>query len=340
MKLSYHLAPHIRSGLSNRSVMGDAIITLLAIYTMAAFYYGHRALVLGAFSVVVCVVADTVCCMLRGRNVTTLDFSAVVTGLIIPLLMPATVDYRIVLAAGLFAICVVKQPFGGVGNNIFNPAAGGVAFAIVCWSSELFAYPAPFTEIPLGNEISVALSNCTAYTLSVGGVPQIDIGNLLMGLTPAPMGTANLLVLAACLLYLTMRRTVRVQQPFFMLAAVALVAWIHPRINATGAVSAFYELTAAPTLFFATFMFSDPVTTPARGMTKAAYAFVAGIMLMVFRYAGGFQISEPFALLAMNALTPLFDSGAEWLNTKVRRAAIETQEAEEQPRFAEDEEEY
>lgn len=339
MKLTYHLAPHIRSSSSNRTVMGDAVVTLAALYIMAAFYYGERALMLGAVSVAVCVCADVLCCLLRRRKVNVMDFSAVVTGLLIPLLMPASIPYRIVMVAGIFAICIVKQPFGGVGSNIFNPAGAGFAFAVVCWSKELFAYPAPFAELPLWGEVTAPLYSGTAYTMYVGGIPQMDTGNLLLGLAPGPMGTTNLLVLGACLIYLVLRRTVRAQQPFVMLAAVALVAWIFPRNGTSGMTSIFYELAAMPTLFFATFMFSDPVTTPARGAAKAVYAFVSGLVLMAFRYTGGYEFTEPFALLVMNALTPAFDAGGEIVNTIVRRAALETKNTEERPGFTDYEEE-
>lgn len=339
MKLSSHLAPHIRSGFDVRTIMGDAIITLTALYIMAVFYYGQRALVLGAVSVFTCVSADMVCSLLRRRKPSLMDWSAVVTGLLLPLLMPASVPYKVVVAAGLFAILVVKQPFGGVGSNVFNPAAGGFAFAVVCWSKELFAYPMPFGSLPVWGEITAPLYSSTAYTMYVGGIPQIAPQNLLMGLAPGPMGTTNILVLGACLLYLALRRTVRFQQPFFLLAAVALVAFLNPRTGAAPWASVFYELTAMPTLFAATFLFSDPVTTPSRGTSKALYAFAAGLVLMAFRYTGGYEFTEPFAILAMNALTPVFDTLAEAINTWMRRKAIETQALETEPGFAADEEE-
>lgn len=338
MKLHQHLAPHIRSGSSNLTVMGDAVITLGAIYIMAYFYYGQRAITLGLTSVAVSVAADVFCCLLRRKKVTVMDLSAVVTGMLIPLLLPATVSYKIVVLTALFAICVVKQPFGGVGSNLFNPAAGGFAFAIVCWSKELFLYPIPFSTLPVYGEITVPLYSSTAYTLYVGGIPQISHTNLMLGMAPGPMGTTNILVLAACVVYLVLRRTVRFQQPLLMLAAVAAVAWLFPRADVAPLTSVFYELTAAPTLFFAAFLFGDPVTTPARGVTKAFYAIVGGIVLMAFRHAGGYEFTEPFALLLMNALTPAFDAAGERVNTIVRRMAFETVRDEEQQTIADDEE--
>ncbi|MEG1777433.1 MAG: RnfABCDGE type electron transport complex subunit D, partial [Angelakisella sp.] len=248
-----------------------------------------------------------------------------------------TISYKIVIVTGIFAICVVKQPFGGTGSNVFNPAAGGFAFAIVCWSKELFTYPMPFSAIPVTGEITVPLYSSAAYTLYVGGVPNIDPTNMMLGLSPGPMGTTNILVLLACMLYLVLRRTVRIQQPFFMLVTVAAIAWLNPRTSAVPVGSMFFELTAAPTVFFATFMFADPVTTPARGMTKAVYAIVSGVVMMIFRYFGGYELTAPFALLAMNALTPVFDTLGEMVNTLGRRVAFGTAKLENQPDFGEEE---
>ncbi|MEG1942917.1 MAG: RnfABCDGE type electron transport complex subunit D, partial [Angelakisella sp.] len=255
MRLDAHSAPHIRSEVSSRTVMGDAVVTLGAIYIMTYFYYGQRAIALGLTSIITCLLCDTICNRLRHQPMKSMDFSAVITGMLIPLLMPATISYRIVIITGIFAICVVKQPFGGTGSNVFNPAAGGFAFAIVCWSKELFTYPMPFSAIPVTGEITVPLYSSAAYTLYVGGIPNIDPTNMMLGLSPGPMGTTNILVLLACMLYLVLRRTVRIQQPFFMLVTVAAIAWLNPRTSAVPVGSMFFELTAAPTVFFATFMF-------------------------------------------------------------------------------------
>ncbi|MEG0542358.1 MAG: RnfABCDGE type electron transport complex subunit D, partial [Angelakisella sp.] len=198
--------------------------------------------------------------------------------------------------------------------------------------------PMPFSTIPVIGEITTPLYSSAAYTLYVGGIPRIDPSNMILGLSPGPMGTTNILVLLACMLYLVLRRTVRIQQPFFMLLAVAGVAWFFPRTSATPLGSVFFELTAVPTIFFAAFMFSDPVTTPARGMAKAFYAVASGLVLMAFRYLGGYEFMAPFALLAMNALTPVFDMVVEAINTQGRRMAFGTAKLKDEPDFGDEEE--
>ncbi len=320
MKLTPRIAPHIRSSVSNKTVMGDAVISLAAVYVIAWFYYGLRAVALGALSAGVCWSADILCTLWRGRAVNRVDFSPVVTGMIIPLLLPASVDYAVVVTAGIFAICVVKQAFGGLGSNVFNPAAGGLAFVIVCWSGKLFAYPGPFAPLALTGTATERLLGSTAATLKMGGVPPYDVTSMVLGLVPGPMGTTNILVIAACMLYLCVRGTVRLQQPLIFLATAAAWAAVFPRVPADPLYSVFYELTGTPLLFAAVFLFTDPVTTPRRAGAKAIYAFVSALLVMLFQWYGGYEMTIPFALLMGNALVPALDSAVERYITAKRRA--------------------
>ncbi len=323
MKLSSRTAPHIRGGRSNRTVMLDMIVTLAAVYFMAWYYYGRRALILGAVSVAVCLAADHACTLLRGRKPQLLDLSAVVTGMLIPLMMPASIPYRVPVVAGLFAICIVKQAFGGLGNNIFNPAAAGVAFAIVCWGGTMFAYPTPFTPLETVGNVSALLTSGPAYTLYVGGVPRLDAGTLLQGVIAGPMGTTNVLVIAACGLYLAARRTIHFLQPLLMLGTVALCSLLFPRGMSEGLTSVVNELFFTPVVFFGVFLFTDPVTTPIRGVAKGLYAVFSGILCVLLTRFGGYEMMFPFALLLMNAFVPLFDLAAEAYCTRERRRAYE-----------------
>lgn len=319
MKLFPKKAPHIRSDTSNKTVMGDAIVTLAALYFMAACYNGQRAIVLGLLSVGVCWTANTLCVLLRGRRANLRDFSPVVTGMIVPLMMPANIPYHVVVVADLFAILIVKQPFGGLGSNIFNPAAGGIAFAIACWPAQIFSYPLPSATLDLWGKVNASVSSSAAYTLSIGGVPTADYTSVLLGQHPGPMGTTCVLVILACLLYLISRGTVKYQQVLPFLLTVAALNFFFPRISAEGPASAFYEVLATPALFCAAFLFNDPATSPSRIIGKAAYGVIGGIVVFLFTRFGGYEQTTAFAILLMNALCPAIDELAEQYITKKRR---------------------
>lgn len=320
MKLFPQKAPHIRSDTSNKTVMGDAIVTLAALYFMAACYNGRRAIHLGLFSIGVCWLSNTLCVLLRGRRVNLRDFSPVVTGMMIPLMMPANIPYHVVAVAGLFAILIVKQPFGGLGNNVFNPAAGGIAFAIACWPAQMFLYPLPNATLNLWGEVNAGTSSSAAYTLSVGGVPTADYTSVLLGQHPGPMGTTCVLVILACLLYLLFRGTARYQQTLPFLLVIAALNFLFPRIDSDGLTSVFYEVLATPALFCAAFLFNDPATSPSRDMGRAAYGALGGAVVFLFTRFGGYEQTTAFAILLMNALCPAIDEVAEQIITKKRRS--------------------
>ena len=149
MNLSPNPAPHIRHIQTTRGVMGDAVTALSFLYAMAVYFYGPRALWLCFVSVGVCFGCDVLCDLANKRRHNLRDFSSVVTGMMIPLMLPASVPYPIVITAGVFGIIVAKHPFGGVGHNIFNPAAAGFSFAAICFDKALFTYPPPNQALPV-----------------------------------------------------------------------------------------------------------------------------------------------------------------------------------------------
>src|SRR5699024_12367213 len=106
------------------------------------------------------------------------ELSSMVTVLIIPMLMPSTIDLLIVVAASLFAILVCKAPFGGTRHTIFNPAAAGVSFATICWSDQIFSYTQPLTHLPAAIDSTVTFLQGPTATLKLGGIPRLDLTEL------------------------------------------------------------------------------------------------------------------------------------------------------------------
>ena len=136
-KLMFQNAPHVRQSESVVTMMTDVIIALVPLYLMSFFYYGARSIVLGLcgafFSALFAAIGS-----LALKEKIKADLTPVITGLILPLLLPADVPYYILIAACSIAILVVKVPFGGTGNNLFNPAAVGFAAVALCWPNIVF----------------------------------------------------------------------------------------------------------------------------------------------------------------------------------------------------------
>lgn len=323
MKLSIYHSPYIHFRESSRTVMSDTLISLAPLYFMAYFYYGVRTLAIAAVSVFTCVAADWICTLLARGHVNFRDLSPVITGMIISLLLPAAIDYKIVAVAALFAILVAKAPFGGTGNNIFNPAAAGIAFVTVCWTDKVFAYTQPLDRLPLLLGEGVKFLQGPAATLKLGGTPSLSSTELILGNFPGSMGATNVLIILACLAYLLVRRNVKWYVPAAYLATVALIGALAHPFGASMMESAMYEVVTGSLLFVAVFMLCEPVTTPKRGLARLLYAICAGIVTMLFRYFGTLEQSAVFALLLMNALSPAFDSLARWLTHRKEADKIE-----------------
>ncbi|MEG1953881.1 MAG: RnfABCDGE type electron transport complex subunit D [Hydrogenoanaerobacterium sp.] len=318
-----HNAPHIKTRESNRTVMSDAIIALLPLYLMAFYFYGYRALLLGLTSVFTCVLADCACVLLRGSTINPRDFSAIVTGMIIPLLLPASIPYYIIVAGGLFAILFVKQPFGGVGQNLFNPAAAAFALIAVSWPEKAFMYPMPVQKLELFGEVTAKLAEGPAHALKLGGIPTFNTLDMMTGNFLGPMGATNILVLFTCLIYLIFRKTVSWQTPVTFVATAALIAFLFPRVPTTGTASAMLEMLSGSLVFGAVFMLTDPVTSPKRGLAKYIYGMLAAVVTMLFRRFGGYEETVMFAVLLMNAFAPIIDRLSEIILRILRRVNLE-----------------
>jgi len=308
--------------------MGDAVLVLLILYAMAFYYYGPRAIALGLWSACISAAADIVCVKVRRRKIHYRDLSPIVTGLLIPLMMPATVPYHVVAAAALVAIVVAKHPFGGVGHNVFNPAAAGFSFAAICFGQALFVYPNPLQKLPvfLNAELEIVTGISTAFTLRLGGTPQYELVDMALGNFPGPMGATNILVILACLLYLVFRGTVRWQMPLSFFATVFLFALLFPRLDASRLMSVGYEMMSGLLLFGGVFLLGDPVTTPKRDLSKVAFGFASGVVVMLYRRFGNMEEGFTFAILLMNASVWTFDMLGERLYCKLRRRGLEVLE--------------
>lgn len=134
---------------------------------------------------------------------------------------------------------------------------------------------------------------------------------LVLGYFAGPMGATNVLILVFCFLYLLLRRTVSWRMTVPFLLACALFAFLFPRIEVAPHYSVLYELFSGQLVFGAIFILNDPVTTPKRPGAQVLYGAVTGVITMLFRYFGGFEVGLIFAVLVMNVFTPMIDRGFE-----------------------------
>ncbi len=321
------MAPYIKHPATTRGIMLDVMLCMAALYLIAAFYYGGRAIMLGLVSMAVCMLCEWLGSLLRLERHNPHDISALVTGMMIPLMLPAGVPYYIVIVADCFAILLVKYAFGGTGYNLFNPAAGGLLFVTLCWPQTVFAYPAIFSHPEVFGEVTARTTNSIAYVLHVGSVPSTDMTSVMLGLHPGPMGTLNGLVLLACMLFLAARGSIRLWQPLTTLGIVAVFAAFFPRAAFSSLQSMYYEVFGTTALFGTVFMLSEPVTGATREEGRLFSGITAGLLLSAFNYFGAYQQSILFVVLLMNVLNHYIDTVTEKKMQEERRARYAKREA-------------
>lgn len=291
------------------AMLGDMVLCLCSLLILPTVYYGGRALVLAAVSVLTACAAEVFCSLVAKRPMSASDFSPVVTGLVIALLLPVNVPLWLPAVAACFAVVVVRAPFGFTGHSPFNPAAAALAFVTICWPQEVFTYVAPVAgrPLPLFANVAFTAAPSPASFLQQGLKPAILPLNLLWGNTIGAMGTTALLVIGACALYLFSKKTSNWEITICYLAAAALIAAFFPRIATSSEVSIKYELLSGSLLFCSVFMVTDPVTSPRMTVSRCLYGAFAGALTMVFRHAGAYEQGAWFAVLLANACAPLFD---------------------------------
>ena len=283
------LFPHITRNWTTRSVMADVVIALTPAIIGSVYFTGWRSLAVILFSVACCVAAEAAACLVRRQPLTVTDGSAVVTGLLLALSLPSGIPFPAVAAGAAIAMLLVKALFGGLGKNILNPALSGRMFLSILWPV-LFTIASPAA--------ADAVSSATPLMwMRLGGDPgALDLFVLLP--------PAMLLLLGAAYLYL--RGVITLTAPLACLGSAAAILWIfggdRPFLG-----DPVVHLLSGGLILGAFFMATDYTTTPATRLGRLVFGLGAGILTAVFRLWGKTPEGVGYAILAMNAVSPLIE---------------------------------
>lgn len=203
--------------------MINMLLVLIVMAAMSVYYYGLRAAALCLLCVGVCWVQDMLCLIIRKKSLHIHDISPIITGLLIALMLPASVPYTAAAAACTFAICIAKHPFGGHGAEIVNCAAAGYIFTELCFPSAVLLYPKPMTHLSLANEVTDSLyPSFTSSVMHSTSASYTDI-ELLIGSFTGPMGCTFTVLTAVCALYLISRKAV--SGTVFFTGLIIVLGW-------------------------------------------------------------------------------------------------------------------
>ena len=308
------LPPYLRQGDTPRTFLWDTLIAVLPLFLFAVYLNGARVLTVAFLCVLFCVGTEAAMEWLLRRRVTVTDGRAVMTGLVLALLLPASVPLWMPAVGSIFAIAAVKEPFGGTGKSIVNPAFCGYAFLWVIGGEALSALPKPFVRLSAFAFLpdASALTQDTVLTvLKSGRLPDTSLLEVFLGNKPGSAGAGSALILAAVFLYLALRRTVKPVVPLSFLAASGVFCLVFPHLQlASDAIVlkyAAYQLCAGTLLFAAVFSGLEPETLPRTLPGQLAFGVGCGVLTMLLRYFTPEPDGAVFAVLVMNLTTPLLD---------------------------------
>lgn len=285
------------------SAMVDVLFVIAVLTFMSFFYYGTRAITVVLISVCASYITDFICVKLRKQKYDYKDLSAVVTGAVLALMMPASIPYNILIVANLIAVVVGKQIFGGRSKNIFNPAAVGFVFSAFCWKDTVLMYPKPKEVLELSAHVSNTLYPSFSQNLSIATTPAVSDFDVLLGKFTGPMGSVHILILIVCAFVLMFRRSISALTFCSGTITILLLSYIFPKYGATAGYSVFYELFSGMMIFAMLFLACDFYTVPKTRSSRFLYGVLIGVITIVFRHFSSAENAIVFAVLIANPLT-------------------------------------
>ena len=312
-------SPHIRHETTTQSIMADVLIALLPAYLMGVYAFGYRALLVMLVTVAACVLTELIYQKLMKLPLTVGDLSAIVTGAIITVNMPANIPLWMPALGGVFAILVVKQLFGGLGHNIMNPALAARCFLLISFAAAMTTFPETFRTLFDGAGVSAvaeggaaldAVSSATPLAaLKAGG--EVNIFQMIFNTHNGCIGEAYPPAILLGAVYLLVRRVIHIRIPgIYVLSTVGFICLLQVISGNTALLTPGYlvaQVCSGGLLLGAVFMATDYVTSPITPTGQVIFALLLGLLTAMFRILGGSAEGVSYAIVIGNLLVPLIE---------------------------------
>lgn len=314
-KLIVSLSPHIHSGDSIEKNMYGVLIALIPALIVSFIYFGIGALIVTVTSVASCVFFEwAIEKFLMKKEVTICDGSAIITGVLLAFNVPSNLPVWIVILGALFSIGVAKMSFGGLGNNPFNPALAGRVFLLI-------SFPVQMTSWPIVGQLGKYIDAETAATpLSImkhavkSGNPAgildhlPNLWDMFIGNIGGSIGEVSALALLIGFIYMLWKRIITWHIPVTIIATVFIFTGIMNLVNPLMYAPPVVHLLTGGLMLGSIFMATDYVTSPMSKKGMVIYGVGIGILTVVIRLFGAYPEGMSFAILIMNAFTPLINT--------------------------------
>ncbi|MCD8223423.1 MAG: RnfABCDGE type electron transport complex subunit D [Clostridiales bacterium] len=294
--LNVSSSPHVRSHDTTRGIMLDVVIAMLPAAAFGVFHFGVNALLVIIATCVSCILSEYIYEKAMHKPITISDGSALVTGMILALNMPPEIPVWIPFLGGIFAIIIVKQLYGGLGQNFMNPALAARCFLLLSFAS----YMNDFTAPAIGFD---SISGATPLAVMRNG-GTVDLGSLLIGQIPGTIGEVSVIALLIGGIYLIVRKVISPKIPLIYIGTVAVFTFVF------GGFDIYYtlcEICAGGLVFGAFFMATDYVTSPITPLGQTVFGVVLGLFTGVFRMWGASPEGVSYAIILSNLLVPMIE---------------------------------
>ena len=304
-------SPHTRSSVSTPNLMFGVIAALLPALAVSVYYFGIGTLIVTLTSVASCVLFEyLIQKFLLKQKPTISDGSAILTGLLLAFNLPSNLPIGIIIVGAAFAIGVGKMAFGGLGQNLFNPALAGRVFLLISFPVQMTTWPKP--NLGFMTIADASIDGHTGATVlnmlknHFGTLPETT--DMLLGQMGGSLGEVSAIALLIGFAFLLFRRIITWHIPVTIFATVFVFQGILYLADPTQFASPVAHLLAGGLMLGAIFMATDYVTSPMSICGKVVYAIGIGVITVVIRNFGSFPEGMSFAILIMNAVTPLINT--------------------------------
>ena len=320
LDLTVASSPHVASPIDTQHLMRDVLIALVPAMVMGVVFFGPRALVATIISVLACEFFEWGYRKLMHKSMANKDLSAAVTGVLLAFVCAPTLPYWMLIIGDFFAIVVVKQLFGGLGQNFMNPALGGRAFLMLCYPVAMTTWApqgigAKYWPDLLGGTTTMAgvdiVSGATPLSADLmhqGLLPtDVSLLDAFVGNKMGCIGEISALMLLLGGLYLIWRGVIRARIPVAYIATVAVLTFLFPLGGNDRLVWMAYQLFTGGLFLGAFFMATDYVTSPVTKKGEIIFGIGCGLLTVFIRYFGGYPEGVSYSILIMNCCVWLID---------------------------------
>ena len=289
--LNVSSSPHVRSNETTQSIMVDVAIAMLPATAFGVFQFGLHAPLVLIVTIAACVLSEYVFEKITKRPCTISDFSAVVTGMILALNMPPEIALWIPALGGVFAIIVVKQLYGGLGQNFMNPALAARCFLLISFTGQMSAFTLD------------GWTGATPLAVLKAG-ESVDVAAMFIGKIPGTIGEVSVIALLIGAAYLVVKKVISLRIPVTYILTTAVFVFIFGQQDLNYVLA---HLCGGGLIFGAFFMATDYVTSPITPKGQIVFGILLGILTGLFRIFGGSAEGVSYAIIISNLLVPLIE---------------------------------